>query len=286
MNLDKTERVLFNKINNVSSIVINNLNESNIKKLYDVFMQLEKDVKRIVHSEKKDSPQIWMQFSSMTEDEIRQEFNNTEKYPDIESIKAAIKGYVEMRKLSKVKNRETIIEHIINTEEGNLSLTSVGNQLRINEYDIHTIILTHPYLLGHEFENLSLKHEKLYVDRTRADFIFSDNYTSIVVEVKIGPLDIYAIEQAEHYLEKERDLNTDVELSGILIGSKPLDEINFQDRIEHSKFIFRIMILGDDFPKEIKLCGKSKCKKANPLSVSKCNYCGSKKFIKDPFMFK
>ena len=140
--------------------------------------------------------------------------------------------------------------------------------------------------MGHDFEKLSLKHERLYDDRTRADFIFSDNCASKVVEVKIGPLDIYAIEQVEHYLEKERDLNSDIELSGILIGGKSLDEINFQNRIEHSNFIFRIMILGDDFPKEIKLCGKRKCKKANALSVSKCSYCGSKKFIEDSFMFK
>ena len=69
-----------------------------------------------------------MQFSSMTEDEIRQEFNNTEKYPDIESIKAAIKGYVEMRKLSKVKNRETIIEHIINTVRRGKFISDIGRQ--------------------------------------------------------------------------------------------------------------------------------------------------------------
>lgn len=126
--MDKTEKVLFNKINDVSSIVINNLNEGNIKKLYDVFVQLEKDVKGIVYIEKKDTPQIWMQFSSMTEDEIKQEFNNTKKYPDIKSIKSAIKGYVELRKLSKVKNREKIIEHIIDTVRRGKFISDIGRQ--------------------------------------------------------------------------------------------------------------------------------------------------------------
>lgn len=157
--------------------------------------------------------------------------------------------------------------------------------MSINENDIHTIILTHPYLLGIELEDMIVKHEKIYDDRTRADFIFSDDNISIVIEVKVGSLDRYSIEQAEHYLEKERDLKTNIKLKGILVGGRPLDKTNFRDRIEQSRFIFQIMILGEDIPREIKLCAERRCKKANPLSAFKCSFCGSKKFIKDPFMF-
>lgn len=128
INVDKIERSSLKKIIDISSFVINNLNESNAENLYELFIKFENDVKKIVRNEKKSPPQIWTQFSSMTEEEIRQEFNNIKKYPDIESIKAAIKGYVELRKLSKIKNRETIIDHIINTVRRGKFISDIGRQ--------------------------------------------------------------------------------------------------------------------------------------------------------------
>lgn len=152
-----------------------------------------------------------------------------------------------------------------------------------NEYDIHKIIKTHPYLLGPELESLNIKHEKIYSDRTRSDFVFSNEHQSIVVEVKIGYLDTDTIEQAVHYLHMERKENPDKILIGIFIGYAIKDNIKFNLKLKQYNYPFKIKYLDVDIPTKIKICDF--CRKANKLSTLKCKFCGSLKFVFDPFLF-
>ena len=111
--MDKKERVLLRKILEISSMVASNVNEKNVDNIRSLFEKLEIDLKNVIKESAVKVLPIWRNFPNMTEDEIRQEFSNVEKYPDLNSIKLAVKGFLEMRKVSKVKTRETLIKHII-----------------------------------------------------------------------------------------------------------------------------------------------------------------------------
>lgn len=111
--MDKKERALLRKIFQISSMVASNINEKNVDSIHSLFEKLENDLRTMIKQPAVKTLPIWRNFPNMTEDEIRQEFSNVEKYPDLNSIKAAVKGFLEMRKVSKVKTRETLIKHII-----------------------------------------------------------------------------------------------------------------------------------------------------------------------------
>lgn len=111
--MDKKETDLLRKIFQISSMVASNVNEKNVDSIRSLFEKLEDDLKTMIKEPAVKAPPIWRNFPNMTEDEIRQEFNNVEKYPDVNSIKSAVKGFLGMRKVSKVKTRETLIKHII-----------------------------------------------------------------------------------------------------------------------------------------------------------------------------
>jgi hypothetical protein len=111
--MDKKERALLRKIFQISSMVASNVNEKNVDNIHTLFEKLENDLKTMIKEPLAEALPIWRNFPNMTEDEIRQEFSNVEKYPDVNAIKSAVKGFLEMRKVSKVKTRETLIEHII-----------------------------------------------------------------------------------------------------------------------------------------------------------------------------
>ena len=150
-----------------------------------------------------------------------------------------------------------------------------------SEYDIHSIIKNYPYLLGDEFNNLKLKHERIYEDRSRADFVFTDNVRSIVVEVKKGPIDLHMLAQALHYLDNERRENLARLLKGVLVGSRIQNTL--ESEINKSGYKFEIKLLDIDVPTKIKICDK--CRRANALSDVVCRYCSSRKFIIDSFLF-
>jgi RecB family endonuclease NucS len=150
-----------------------------------------------------------------------------------------------------------------------------------DEYDVHYLIRNFPYILGKEYNQLKLKHEKVYDDRTRSDFVFSNDHISIVVEVKKGAIDISMINQATHYLDNEKKENLTKILKGVLVGTLLKDSVT--QRLCDSDYPFEIKLLGIDIPIEVKLCDK--CRKANATISTTCVYCGSKKFIVDPFLF-
>ena len=152
-----------------------------------------------------------------------------------------------------------------------------------SEYDIHDIIRYYPYILGEEFESLDLKHEKIYEDRTRADFVFSSNQKSIVVEVKKGYIDEEMLNQATYYLNNESKENPGKTLKGVLVGRRKPGSLGFVSNFEHSGYTFEAKLLDIDLPMKIRLCDK--CRKVNDKSSTVCKYCGSKKFVIDPFLF-
>ena len=115
MSMDKKERSLFRKLSEISAIIASNVSETNIDKVSSLVENLENDLKKSFTESKVKPLPIWRNFPNMTEDEIRKEFSNQERYPDINSIKLAVKGFLEMRKVSKVKTRETLIDHILET---------------------------------------------------------------------------------------------------------------------------------------------------------------------------
>ena len=152
-----------------------------------------------------------------------------------------------------------------------------------NEYDIHDIIRIHPYILGEEFEGLYVKHEKIYADRKRADFVFSNDNISIVTEIKIGNVDVQTLEQAIHYLNEEKKENPHKQLLGILVGRRVVKKQELEEKMKNSGYEFKIKFLDKEIPTDIKLCDN--CRKANTLWASTCKFCRSKKFIKDSFLF-
>ena len=129
--MDKNVKTLLRKLNNISLMIINNLNDTNIDGINSVVSDFERKIRIVIcpparKEENKQEPPIWTKFSNMTEEEIRQEFMNMEKYPDINSIKVAVKGYLDLRKVSKVKKRETLIKHIIETYNRGRFISGIG----------------------------------------------------------------------------------------------------------------------------------------------------------------
>ena len=69
---------------------------------------------------------IWTKFPEMTEEEIREEFMNIEKYPTIESIKEALRGYMDLQRINRIKRRETLIKHILKRYNRSRFITAIG----------------------------------------------------------------------------------------------------------------------------------------------------------------
>ena len=131
--MDKKVKSLLKKLNVINALVIDNLNDQNIDSFNLIVSNFEKQIRGgVIPTVMKPpvkpigEPQIWTKFPSMTEDEIRHLFMNEEKYPDLESIKEAVKGYIQSGKISKLKRRETIIKHIIARYNKGRSISDIG----------------------------------------------------------------------------------------------------------------------------------------------------------------
>lgn len=154
-----------------------------------------------------------------------------------------------------------------------------------HEFDVHVIIKRYPYFLGREFANMKLTHERIYPDRTRADFTFSNKERVVVVEVKKGMIDIAMLNQANNYLDKEKNQNPRKNLEGLLVGL-PSNDPELKKRINANNYPISEKLIGIDVPsdvRQIKICAN--CRKANWQHETSCEYCGSQGFIKDPFIF-
>ena len=131
--MNKKEKSLFKRFLQVNDFLITNLTSENINEILSAYERFEHDLRKIVGKSKLRAPTpIWKKFSTMTEEEIIQEFSNVEKYPDLESIKSAVKGYIELRKVSKVKTRKTLIKHIIDTYRRGEFISKIGKEKKKN----------------------------------------------------------------------------------------------------------------------------------------------------------
>jgi hypothetical protein len=131
--MNEKEKAILKTILRINSTIISNLNDENIIKFKLIYDKLEEDVEKIIKKPNQEKKHlIWMNFPNMTEEEIKQEFNNVEQYPDLEAIKSAVKGYLDMQKVSKVKTRETLIKHIIETYKRGSFISKLGeNKLNV-----------------------------------------------------------------------------------------------------------------------------------------------------------
>jgi len=127
--VDEKEKSLMRKIFEINALIISNLNEKNIEEFLLAHKKFEDDLQKIIEKTKPEAPvPVWKKFSTMTEEEIRREFSDVTKYPDLKSIKSAVKGFLELKKVSKVKTRETLIEHIINTYKRGEFISKIGRK--------------------------------------------------------------------------------------------------------------------------------------------------------------
>lgn len=124
------EKELLKKILDINAFVLDNLSAENFDKILVAFGRFESDLRRTIRETEPEKAQvpIWQRFSSMTEEEIRREFNDVAKYPDLDSIKSAVQGYVDMGKVTKVKTRNTLIKHIINTYRRGEFISKIGKE--------------------------------------------------------------------------------------------------------------------------------------------------------------
>jgi len=154
------------------------------------------------------------------------------------------------------------------------------------EFDIHDIIKRYPYFLGDDFSTMKLTHERVYDDRLRADFVFSNEEKAVVVEVKKGSMDLLMLLQLRRYLERESSKHNKT-VEGLLVGL-PSNDSELRKEINKLEYSVSEKILNVDVPsdaRQIKICAESTCRKANWQHKRVCYYCGSCDFIKDPFLF-
>ena len=112
------EKLVVKKLTSLTERIVNALGPANvdqISRLVDRFAAEFQKTLAQPKSETQSRSPIWKQFPNMSEAQITAEFNDEKKYPDVESIKRAVKGYVDLHKVGKVKTRETLIKHILET---------------------------------------------------------------------------------------------------------------------------------------------------------------------------
>jgi len=153
--------------------------------------------------------------------------------------------------------------------------------LAVTEFDIHSIIRNYPYLISERFAAMQIKHEHVYPDGTRSDFVFEDATLSVVVEVKKGPIDKKMILQLDGYVAKEREQNPVKSVGGILIGRSIVNAEVLKLANDRG---YEVRFLDVNVPTRIRLCAKGTCRRATSFANERCPYCGSRKFVIDPFL--
>jgi hypothetical protein len=111
--MNRKEKEIFRQLLQIHSSVISILDDENAEKIGVMLKKLDSDLKNIKGPEGQEQPAFWRIFARMSDEDIRKEFNDQEKYPTLESIKGTMRGILEMSQVSKIKTRETLIEHIL-----------------------------------------------------------------------------------------------------------------------------------------------------------------------------
>lgn len=112
-------------------MIIDNLDAMNADSISVAVNNFERKIRTIINPpttkvKRKEEQPVWTKFPEMNEEEIREEFMNIKKYPTLESIKEAVRGYLDLQKVTKVKTRETLIKHIIETYRRGRFISKIG----------------------------------------------------------------------------------------------------------------------------------------------------------------
>lgn len=112
-------------------MIIDNLDATNVDSISVAVNNFERKIRTIINPpttkvKRKEEQPVWTKFPEMNEEKIREEFMNIKKYPTLESIKEAVRGYLDLQKVTKVKTRETLIKHIIETYRRGRFISKIG----------------------------------------------------------------------------------------------------------------------------------------------------------------
>ena len=124
--MNEKETAVLRKLLEIHSLIISLVQEGRADEVRQELMKLQKTLRELERTTVQESHPIWTRFPQMTEDQIRAEFNDARKYPDLNSIKKAVKGYLELNKVTDVKNRGTLIDHIIERTRHGKFISSIG----------------------------------------------------------------------------------------------------------------------------------------------------------------
>lgn len=114
---DEKVRSVIKKILATTDKAVSGISQDNAVEVSSLVDKFSSDLQRIFSRKKAAivQEQVWRKFPNMTEEDILAEFNNLDKYPDLDSIKRAVKGYLDFHKAGKIKTRETLIAQILET---------------------------------------------------------------------------------------------------------------------------------------------------------------------------
>lgn len=145
------------------------------------------------------------------------------------------------------------------------------------EEDLHEIFYRYPYLIINETESIiKTIHEYILDSNSIPDIYIETETKRYYCEIKLGNLKEKHLYQAIRYFNTIQSLDEKQEFKNfsiILIGmhiSSYLEEKAYNRGI-------KIMIIGKDIPKSIKIC--KKCRKAFDFNNSNCPFCKTNEII-------
>ncbi len=146
---------------------------------------------------------------------------------------------------------------------------------KITEKEIQILYQTHPYLIEKVF--LSQHVIPQYsLPSGFADIVIILENEVVIIELKVEHLKYAHLLQLNGYLEDmKNEIKNEKDLRGILIGKSPKDDLN--NAISNLKFEIKYLILNRDVCINIKICNK--CRLANNINNSDCEYCLDSSFL-------
>ncbi len=146
---------------------------------------------------------------------------------------------------------------------------------KITEKEIQVLYQTHPYLIEKKFLNQHIIPQYSLPSGFADIVIFLENEI-VIIELKVDQLKFSHLLQLNGYLEDMRkEMKDGMNLRGILIGKPPKDDIN--NAISNLSFEIKYLILNRDVCINIKICNK--CRLANYINNSVCEYCSNSSFL-------
>ena len=146
---------------------------------------------------------------------------------------------------------------------------------KISEKEIQTLYENHPYLIEKKFLNQKIISQ-FPLPSGFADIVMLLKDETVIIELKVDPLEVNHLLQLNGYLEDiKKELKDDHRIRGILIGKEPKKDLN--NILMCLSFEIKIMILEKELCTKIKIC--ENCRLANDINSISCIYCFNKSFF-------